>query len=85
MIDAALEFPAGSLTALAARVGRMVPSDEIIALTSKLMWSPESVTVQATPVAVPAFEISYTVKVDALIASEKVIVKFAGKLFLVAA
>ena len=43
------------------------------------MWSPESVTVQATPIAVPAFEISDTVKVEALIASEKVIVKLIGR------
>lgn len=63
---------------VAARRGIRVPLPETVAATVKLIWSPSSVTVQVTPVAVPVLEISAAVKDPTLMASEKVIVKLTG-------
>ena len=74
-VEAVEEFPARSETALAARLGMMVPSPvTALAVNLKLVSSPQLAMVHVRVVAppVPEFVISLVVSVEALIASEKV-------------
>ena len=59
----------------------MVPFPETVAATVNVVLLTALVTYHATPVAVPAFEISAAVKLDGLIASENTRVKLTGTEF----
>ena len=86
MLAEEFTLPAASLIPLASSRGWTVPALPVaVAATVKVVLLPESVTVQVTPVAVPALLISAAVKLAALIASENVIEKFIGNEFVDAA
>src|SRR4026207_1388100 len=80
LVLAVLLLPTRHVTRFAAMDGTKVPNPVVaVADTVKTVWSPESVIVHVTPVAVPFWVISAGVNILAMIASENTTVNLAGK------